>query len=200
MAETEATTLPGLPSPDVLCAICEGRWDDPFAVLGGHKVGRSRYVTAFDPGAETLSAKIGSKSHPLTPVPGFSGVFHGKVPGQKPYVLVGTAHGVEFSYDDAYRFGPVLGDLDEYLLGEGSHKRLWQALGAHVISHEGCDGVHFAVWAPNARRVSVLGDFNHWDGRRHVMRRRGGTGVWEIFVPGVVNGAPYKYELVGPDG
>jgi 1,4-alpha-glucan branching enzyme len=90
--------------------------------------------------------------------------------------------------------------LDEYLLGEGAHRQLWRVLGAHVVRHEGAHGVHFAVWAPNALRVSVVGDFNSWDGRRCVMRRRGGTGVWEIFVPDLTEGAVYKYEVVGADG
>jgi 1,4-alpha-glucan branching enzyme len=90
--------------------------------------------------------------------------------------------------------------MDEYLLGEGTHKRLWQVLGAHLISHEGVEGVHFAVWAPNAERVSVVGNFNVWDGRRHPMRRRGITGVWETFVPGLGEGETYKYEIRGAGG
>ncbi len=90
--------------------------------------------------------------------------------------------------------------MDEYLLGEGTHRRLWQVLGAHLMTHEGVDGVHFAVWAPNAERVSVVGDFNVWDGRRNPMRRRGATGVWEIFMPGLAEGTPYKYEIKGPGG
>ena len=85
---------------------------------------------------------------------------------------------------DAYLIGPVLGPLDDYYIGEGNHLRLYDKLGAHPMHHEGHDGVHFAVWAPNASRVSVVGDFNGWDGRRHVMRKRLDTGIWEIFVPG----------------
>ena len=102
--------------------------------------------------------------------------------------------------DDPFRFGPVLGEMDEHLLGEGSHLELWKVLGAHPVTRDGVAGVHFAVWAPDARRVSVVGDFNHWDGRRHPMRRRGSTGVWEIFLPGVAEGARYKFELLGVDG
>jgi 1,4-alpha-glucan branching enzyme len=97
--------------------------------------------------------------------------------------------GGSWTFADAYRFGPVLGDLDEYLIGEGTHRRLWDVLGAHVREHEGARGTHFAVWAPNAQRVSVVGGFNAWDGRRHPMRRRG-TGIWEIFVPGYRRGRP----------
>ncbi len=77
----------------------------------------------------------------------------------------------------------MLGPLDDYYVAQGTHLRLYDKMGAHVISHEGATGVHFAVWAPNAQRVSVIGDFNDWDGRRHVMRKRMGTGVWEIFLP-----------------
>ncbi|MGR3343538.1 MAG: 1,4-alpha-glucan branching protein GlgB [Paracoccaceae bacterium] len=201
MADATISDLPGLPTDDMLGLICAGRHDDPFSVLGPHKHGRAAYVTAFDPGAAELFAVQGRKRHPLQAVPNHPGLFHGKITGTKPYRLAGqTADGIAFDYDDAYRFGSVLGDVDEYLLGEGTHLRLWQALGAHVSRHQDCDGVHFAVWAPNARRVSVLGDFNHWDGRRHVMRRRGASGIWEIFLPGVGDGAPYKFEIIGPDG
>ncbi len=101
---------------------------------------------------------------------------------------------------DPYSFGPVLGPMDDYYIREGSHLRLFDKMGAHPIQHEGVDGVHFAVWAPNARRVSVVGDFNAWDGRRHTMRLRRDTGIWEIFIPGVQPGLPYKYEILGPDG
>ncbi|MEH6772463.1 MAG: 1,4-alpha-glucan branching protein GlgB, partial [Cereibacter changlensis] len=102
--------------------------------------------------------------------------------------------------DDPYRFPPVLGELDEYLLGEGRHHRLYERLGAHPCTMEGVEGVAFAVWAPNARRVSVVGAFNAWDGRRHPMRKRVGVGVWELFIPGLHRGEIYKYELIGPQG
>jgi 1,4-alpha-glucan branching enzyme len=102
--------------------------------------------------------------------------------------------------DDPYRFDAVVGELDEHLFNEGSHRRLWNVLGAHIITHQNVTGVHFAVWAPNAQRVSVVGDFNGWDGRRHQMRRRGQTGIWEIFAPNLGEGEPYKYEIVAADG
>ncbi|OSM42822.1 1,4-alpha-glucan branching protein GlgB [Nesterenkonia sp. PF2B19] len=101
---------------------------------------------------------------------------------------------------DPHRFSPVLGALDEHLFAEGTHHRLWDALGAHLITHEGVDGVHFAVWAPNASRVAVVGDFNHWNPDEHPMRPVGSTGVWETFVPGVVEGTVYKYDLHDRDG
>ena len=84
---------------------------------------------------------------------------------------------------DPYSFGPVLGPIDDYLIAEGTHLRLYDKFGAHQITHEGATGIHFAVWAPNAKRVSVVGDFNDWDGRRHMMRFRRDIGVWEIFLP-----------------
>ncbi len=91
-----------------------------------------------------------------------------------------------------YRFGPVLGEMDEYLLGEGRHLQLYEKLGAHPMVHEGVEGTAFSVWAPNARRVSVVGDFNAWDGRRHPMRKRMGVGIWELFIPGLARGEFYN--------
>ncbi len=108
--------------------------------------------------------------------------------------------GHEQEFEDVYRFGPVLGELDLHLLVEGNHLASYQKLGAHPIVHEGVEGVGFAVWAPNAQRVSVVGDFNNWDGRRMPMRRRHAGGLWEIFVPGLRPGQLYKYELIGADG
>ncbi|QMU58423.1 MAG: 1,4-alpha-glucan branching protein GlgB [Boseongicola sp.] len=181
--------------------IVVGQHDDPFSVLGPHKFGRSRFVTAFDPGAVRLFAVVAGKRHALAAVPDVRGVFSGKVPGTKPYLLVGEDDaGGSWEMEDAFRFGPVMGEMDEYLLAEGTHERIWKVLGAHVIDHEGARGTHFAVWAPNAQRVSVVGDFNVWDGRRHPMRSRGSTGVWETFVPGLGEGTGYKYEIVGIDG
>src|SRR5690606_32495392 len=90
--------------------------------------------------------------------------------------------------------------MDDYYMGEGSHLRLFDRLGAHMMRHEGVDGTHFAVWAPNARRVSAVGDWNAWDGRRNPMRRRADSGIWEIFVPDIGEGRPYKFEILGRGG
>lgn len=155
--------MPGI-DPKVLRDLAEGRTDDPFAVLGPHD-GR---IVAFVPDAARLWAR-GAQEVALTPLA--EGVFAGDWPGG-PYRLRAEGAAGQWEFDDPYRFGPVLGEIDEYLIGEGAHHRLWQALGAHPIRHEGVAGVHFAVWAPNARRVSVVGGFNNWDGRRHPMRRR----------------------------
>ncbi|AHM04546.1 1,4-alpha-glucan (glycogen) branching enzyme, GH-13-type [Roseibacterium elongatum DSM 19469] len=189
--------------PALLTRLLNGTLDDPFAVLGPHDRSGDRIVTVFVPGADSVSATVdGAQSaHPLAPAKEYDGIFFGPVPGDAPYRLQATAPGgVAWEFDDPYRFGPVLGEIDDYLMGEGTHKRLWEVLGAHVITHEGVAGTHFAVWAPNAKRVSVAGGFNLWDGRRHVMRRRANTGVWEIFIPGIGEGEPYKYELLGADG
>jgi 1,4-alpha-glucan branching enzyme len=184
-------------------AIVEGRHGDPFAILGPHPVGKEWVVTAFVPGAAKLillpAAKT-AKPIEAAPVPGFAGLFQASLPKKIAYRLHASSEGAEWEFEDAYRFGPVLGEMDEYLLGEGTHRRMWQVLGAHLISHEGVQGVHFAVWAPNAQRVSVVGDFNIWDGRRNPMRRRGATGVWEIFIPGLKEGSGYKYEIRTADG
>ena len=113
---------------------------------------------------------------------------------------VDYGEGGSFTLDDPYRFPPTLGDLDLHLIGEGRHEELYEKLGAHVIEHEGVRGTAFAVWAPSARAVSVVGDFNSWDGRLHPMRSLGAGGVWELFVPGVEAGARYKFELLAQDG
>ena len=180
-------------------ALVEGRHGDPFAVLGPVGAGKARVITALVPGAERVWALTPDPVE-LPPVAEAPGLFSGAVPGKGAYRLRAEGQGAAWDWDDPYRFGPVLGEMDEYLLGEGTHKRLWQVLGAHPITHEGAEGVHFAVWAPNAERVSVVGDFNHWNGLSYPMRRRGATGVWEIFLPGLTEGTRYKYEIRGPGG
>jgi 1,4-alpha-glucan branching enzyme len=194
-------TAPRFPDHGTARAIAEGAHGDPFSALGPHEGPGGWTVTALVPGAETLEVLLpGAKPQRATPMPGFPEIFVAPLPGRVPYRLRARGHGAEWDFDDAFRFGPVLGEMDEYLLGEGTHKRLWQVLGAHPVVHEGVAGVRFAVWAPNAERVSVVGDFNVWDGRRHPMRRRGATGVWETFVPGLAEGAVYKYEIRGQGG
>ncbi len=184
-------------------AIAEGRHGAPFDILGPHLKGKDWVVTAYVPGAVKLQLLVGAKSSvPLdaTRVPGVEGFFQAVLPKLMPYRCRAANDLTEWEFDDAYRFGPVLGEMDEYLLSEGTHCRMWQVLGAHLMTHEGTAGVHFAVWAPHAQRVSVVGDFNLWDGRRHPMRLRGATGVWEIFVPDLKEGNSYKYEIRLHDG
>ena len=189
-----ATTLSGAEAR----ALAEGRHGDPFAALGPH----GGVVRAVLPHIARLFVLQGrARPVEMTRHPAAGEVFEGALKPDKPYRLRAEAEdGTVWDFDDPYRFGPVLGEIDEYLIGEGSHRRLWHRLGAHVIAHEGAEGVHFAVWAPNAERVSVVGDFNAWDGRRHPMRRRGATGVWEIFLPGLGEGTIYKYEIRGQGG
>jgi 1,4-alpha-glucan branching enzyme len=184
-------------------AIVSGHHGDPFAVLGLHHTGTLWVARAFVPGAAELEvlAEDGGKLTLLDLRHG-AGFFEGPVPVKDRQPLVYRARNAsgEWTVEDAYLLGPVLGPLDDYYIGEGNHLRLHDRLGAHPMRHEGHAGVHFAVWAPNASRVSVVGDFNSWDGRRHVMRKRRDTGVWEIFVPGAAEGQCYKYELLDAAG
>ncbi|HRK23372.1 MAG TPA: 1,4-alpha-glucan branching protein GlgB [Beijerinckiaceae bacterium] len=178
--------------------------DDPFAVLGPHRHGRGTVQRAFTPGAETLRATtLSGEDLGVLERHHADGFFEGRIasPGKdQPVRLVATGAAGEWAFVDPYSFGPILGPLDDYYAAEGTHLRLFDRLGAHVLMHQGVTGTHFAVWAPNARRVSVVGDFNLWDGRRHLMRRRIASGLWEIFLPDVAAGAPYKFEIIGADG
>ena len=189
--------------PAEIEAIVSGRHGDPFKVLGLHKAGRDLIARAFVPGAETLAAEtLEGKQLGALERRHEAGFFEGKLKGGKrETVRYHATRGADrWELVDAYVLGPVLGPLDDYFIAEGTHLRLYDKLGAHPMRHEGADGVHFAVWAPNAQRVSVIGDFNNWDGRRHVMRKRLDIGVWEIFVPGASEGQGYKFELLGQDG
>lgn len=155
---------------------------------------------------------VGKEGASVAPAQHNSGIFYGAVvlPAhaarrQIPYVLHvawPTADGGEEVQitEDAYAFGVLLSDFDLHLFHEGRHRQLARCFGSQVMHIDGVEGVRFAVWAPNARRVSVVGDFNQWDGRRHPMRLRQSAGVWELFVPRLRDGATYKYEIVGPDG
>ena len=183
-------------------AIASGDHGDPFRVLGPHQTGMGWIVRAFMPCADEAAVMDsgGRLLGGLMPA-GSAGLFVGLVPENPGDYRLRFRRGTEsWESEDSYRFGPVLGELDEHLLNEGNHISLWKALGAHVVVHEGAEGVCFAVWAPNARRVSVVGDFNSWDGLRHPMRARGSSGIWEIFVPGLNEGARYKYEIKSLDG
>ena len=184
-------------------AILSGRHDDPFAVLGLHSVGNGLWARCFIPHAEEVAVftLAGDEAGELARRHD-DGFFEGplSLKTRQPVRYRARNQGGEWFVTDAYSFGPVLGPMDDYYIGEGSHLRLFDKMGAHVIEHEGAGGVHFAVWAPNARRVSVVGDFNGWDGRRHPMRRRIDTGIFEIFIPDIGTGRPYKYEIVGRDG
>jgi 1,4-alpha-glucan branching enzyme len=184
-------------------AIVDGKHADPFKVLGLHQFGKSWVARCYVPGADIVQAQglDGSDLGELEKRHA-GGFFEGMVniEAARPLRYLCANGGGRWVVVDAYSLGPVLGPQDDYYMGEGNHLRLYDKLGAHLIHHEGVAGAHFAVWAPNAKRVSVVGDFNNWDGRRHVMRKRQDVGVWEIFVPGATEGQGYKYELVGPNG
>ncbi len=183
-------------------AIVTGRHGDPFAVLGPHGGEGAFRVRTFAPHVEGVALvdradKFVADMDRIHPDGLFSVMLEKPVPG---YRLKYRAGQHTWIADDAYRFGVVLGELDTYLLAEGRHQRLYERFGAHPTTMDGVAGVAFAVWAPNAQRVSVVGDFNAWDGRRHVMRRRAEAGAWEIFIPGLEAGLYYKYEVVGFHG
>ncbi|WP_371745133.1 1,4-alpha-glucan branching protein GlgB [Xanthobacter sp. YC-JY1] len=199
MNRMEMSRVPPL-DPAVLDQLASGRLDDPFAVLGPHEGPHGRYVRVFVPGAEAVAVlpKAGPQALFLEPGP-IDGLFCGPLPEGAYGLSIRWPKRTEET-EDPYAFGPLLGDLDLHLFSEGRHFRLTDALGAAPVRVEDVAGTRFAVWAPNARRVSVVGDFNGWDGRRHAMRRRGASGVFEIFIPRVGPGAFYKYEIVGPDG
>jgi 1,4-alpha-glucan branching enzyme len=177
-----------------------GAHHDPHAVLGARPVPDGVAVRVLRPYAEAVAVvadglRVDLRDEGL-------GFFSGVLPVREvpAYRLSVVYQGVESVVDDPYRMLPSLGELDLHLIGEGRHERLWQALGARVMEHQGVSGTRFTVWAPNARGVRVLGDFDFWDGTGHPMRSLGAAGVWELFVPGVGAGALYKFEVVARDG
>jgi 1,4-alpha-glucan branching enzyme len=184
--------------PDAIAALVDGRHGDPFAILGPHATEAGRVVRAFLPGATAVSLVAGDTVTPMTQLHP-AGLFEGAL-AQSPYRLRIDWNGAIQEAEDSYDFGPLLGELDLHLLREGRHQDIGRCLGAHPMVIDGIPGVRFALWAPNARRVSVVGDFNSWDGRRHPMRLRHDAGVWEIFLPRLRVGAVYKFELLDPNG
>lgn len=198
----KATTVVPLEQTEIE-AILTGEHGDPFAVLGVQGEGAKLIARAFIPDAERVEAfTLTDKPAGVLELRHAAGFFEGslKIRKRQPLKYLASNAGGEWWVWDAYSFGPVLGPMDDYYISEGSHLRLFDKMGAHPISHEGAEGVHFAVWAPNARRVSVVGDFNTWDGRRHSMRLRRDTGIWEIFIPGVHCGLAYKFEIISAEG
>jgi 1,4-alpha-glucan branching enzyme len=181
-------------------AVIEGRHSDPFRYLGPHVEGGVPLVRVFLPDAEGV-AIVDEQGHEsgLERIHD-AGLFEGRLANGARRYRVRARYGErQIEIEDPYRFPPILSDLDLYLLGEGTHTQLYEKLGAHPMALDEVSGVAFAVFAPSARRVSVVGDFNAWDGRRHAMRVRG-NGFWEIFVPEAKPGDKYKYEIIGPDG
>ena len=185
-------------------AIVAGDHGDPFSVLGMHEDDDSLVIRTFQPGARSVEAVSADGTNTLGKLESVhsEGLFAGSVSTKErtPYRLRIDWGGNEVELEDPYRFLPAMGEQDLYLFGEGNHHNIYERLGAHPMVLEGVEGVSFAVWAPSARRVSVVGGFNNWDGRRHVMRKHAGIGVWEIFIPNIGEGEVYKYELKGPNG
>jgi 1,4-alpha-glucan branching enzyme len=196
--------------------ISRGEHSDPFRVLGPHWVGceggSCLAVRAFRPGATGMSV-IWSANHATYAARQIhaAGIFEAVLPGDLVHARAGEAVGasayrLRFQFAagttetlDAYAFPPLLTEYDLYLSGEGTDYLKYEKLGAHVRETAGVRGVHFGVWAPNAQRVSVVGDFNSWDGRVHAMRKRS-NGIWEIFLPGLDEGAVYKFEILSSYG
>ena len=186
-----------------IAAIVTARHGDPFAFLGMHIENGSLVVRAMLPSAtsvevvDTATGKLAASAERVHP-DGFFVATIAERTQRFAYRLHVDWGAATDEFDDAYRFSSVLGDLDVHLLAEGTHLDSYRRLGAHVTTVDGVAGVAFAVWAPNAQRVSIVGEFDSWDGRRLPMRNR--HGIWEIFVPGIGAGEIYKYEIVGPDG
>ena len=199
-------------------AILAGRNADPFALLGPHPVPGGWAVRFFLPGAAEASISLrpppieGATLAPakltdavqLRPEGFFEASWPSSqtsAPSPGSYKIQGRWHsGESFELYDPYAFPYQLSEFDLHLMGEGRHYDTYKKLGAHLKTIDGVSGVHFAVWAPSANRVSVVGDFNRWDGRVHPMRSRGSSGIWELFLPELTEGAVYKYEIIGPDG
>ncbi len=189
------------PSADAIAALLAGRHADPFSLLGPHAGPGGTFVRAWLPGAQKvlahdLSGKVLGELKPVG-----DGIVEGIVTGPpRPLWYYARGGRGEWWVKDPYSFGPVLGPTDDFLIAEGTHLRLHDKLGAHPIAHEGAEGMHFAVWAPNAQVVSVVGDWNGWEVKRHPMRKRADVGVWEIFLPDVTPGQAYKFAIIGADG
>jgi 1,4-alpha-glucan branching enzyme len=195
--------------PEELKALLSGELADPFGVLGAHPVslrsGPGVVVRAFLPGARKAAILDLDPGREIeAPLVEKEGLFEAVLRGKReiaPYRLkVDFGAGLPATFYDCYSFSPVLSEYDLYLFNQGNHYEIYEKLGAHPINHQGVSGVLFALWAPSAARVSVIGDFNQWDGRRHAMRSRGASGVWELFIPHLGPGLLYKFEIRTPDG
>jgi 1,4-alpha-glucan branching enzyme len=201
MAEVQDRPLWHL-DPQSGSRLSHGTDGNPFAVLGPHDTPSGRIIRAYLPGAATVEVlrrsdgvRIAMLEYGCEP-----GLFEGFLEHGSPYRLRIHWPGAIEEIEDPYSYGPLLGELDLHLFNEGRHFQLAHALGAQTVVIDGVPGVRFAVWAPNASRVAVVGDFNSWDRRRHPMRVRHGAGIWELFIPRVSVGSRYKYDILGAGG
>ena len=192
--------------PAELAAFLKASHADPFHTLGMRHAGDFLAVRVFRPDAASVTVvDAGNHARKFEAVKihpeGFFEAVLPKGPAEFSYTLCLNSHdGQEWETSDPYSFGRILGETDVYLHAEGNHWDLYQKFGAHLTKVDGVEGTVFCVWAPNAQRVSVVGDFNHWDGRVYPMRKLLGSGIWEIFLPGIKEGAHYKFEVKGYHG
>jgi 1,4-alpha-glucan branching enzyme len=209
MADDPSTTAPTrTPEPlplsgETLAAVAAGSSHEPHAVLGVHGYDGGVTVRTLKPLAREVSVlREDGRTVPMRHEQ--DGIWVATLPdtylGRYRIRVRWTQDQAPVDLEEPYRFLPTVGELDLHLIGEGRHEELWRALGSHLREVDGVAGTSFAVWAPNARAVQVEGDFEGWDGRGHAMRSLGGSGVWELFVPGLGEGAIYKYRILGPDG
>jgi 1,4-alpha-glucan branching enzyme len=190
--------------PEEIKALVDGAHREPHRLLGVHEADGAGVVRAYRPDAtrvevlvEGEEAVVAERTHEAG---FFEALLHKPAEGPRYRLRVAYPDGASFELYDPYAFWPTMGEVDLHLAGEGRHEELWRRMGAHITSVDGIPGTAFAVWAPNARGVRVVGDFNSWDGRLHPMRMLGGSGIWELFLPQVVEGAHYKFEIVTAQG
>ena len=192
--------IAGLP-PDELNNFLAGTHSDPFRVLGPHRIGNDLEIRVFRPDARKIDIILNQKTDEPIAAKKIQadGFFCATVPGATRdldyHLRITTSDGSEFLTRDPYQYGPIMGEVDLHLFGEGKHWQIYEKFGAHLRTIGDAAGVYFAVWAPNAQRVSVTGDFNSWDGRVNPMRKLVGSGVWELFLPGAAEGMHYKFEI-----
>ena len=187
--------------PEEADALADARHGDPFSVLGPRDTPAGRTIRAYLPGADGVEVlRRGDKAVIGRLEQKEQGRFEGTVTDRAPYLFRIAWPGAVQETEDPYSFGPLLGDLDLHLFAEGRHFEMAGVFGANAQTIDGVEGVMFAVWAPNAGRVAVVGDFNSWDARRHAMRRRYPAGIWELFIPRVGPGARYKFDIIGAGG
>jgi 1,4-alpha-glucan branching enzyme len=189
-------------APDDSLRLTRGEHHDPHAILGAHRVDDGYVVRAFHPEASAVAVEAGDKLHPMQRLDNgiWAAVVASSDSALRYRLRFEFADGTTWVREDPYRFLPTLGAVDLHLIGEGTHERLYDVLGAHPRTIEGVEGVAFAVWAPAARGVRVAGDFDLWNGLIFPMRSLGASGVWELFVPEIGPGELYKYEVLGADG
>ena len=190
---------------DAYTLLCENRYYDPYEFLGQHPLDEGWILRIWAPECKEVSLLLsGGNEKTLKVDKTRPGLFELELPERlepsQVHLRYTAMTGDSWEAITPYVFDPLLGDLDLHLIGEGQHLRLWEVLGAHHVTHQNVEGVRFAVWAPTAKGVSVVGEFNHWNGRRHPMRARGTSGVWELFYPGLCPGDLYRFEIHGADG